>query len=372
MINAASAETLLASFADLAALLPGFQARGEKDQQRLVAAIKRWLEQCQQRWLLIFDNADDVSLIQDAVPQGGHGSILLTTRASAVGALAAPIEIEVMGFVEGTQLLLRRAQRFEGISDEEFNQAGNIVVALDHFPLALDQAGAYIEETGCGFAGYLQVYSAHRNELLARRGRTLIDYPASVMTTWSLSFQKVKAANPAAAELLCLCAFLAPDAIPEELITEGVPFLGPLLQQQVTDLFLFNEMVSELLKFSLVQRLAEARMLRIHRLVQAALMSTLDGETQRQWAKAIVLAVNQVFPRDPLDITVWPQCLRYLDQVQTSSMWIRTACVFICRGGGCPVSNRCLFDKACLLPYPPCHCTSGPSRSENNAWVPTT
>ena len=43
----------------------------------------------------------------------------------------------------------------------------------------------------------------------------------SVATTWSLSFERVRREMPCAADLLRLCAFLAPDAIPEEIITEG-------------------------------------------------------------------------------------------------------------------------------------------------------
>jgi hypothetical protein len=126
-----------------------------------------------------------------------------------------------MGLIEGTELLLRRAQRFEHAADEEINQAGNIVVVLDHFPLALDQAGAYIEETQCSFADYLALYQTHRQALLAQCGTPSTDYPHSVATTWLLSFQKVQQANPAAAELLELCSFLAPDHIPEELIRDG-------------------------------------------------------------------------------------------------------------------------------------------------------
>ena len=145
--------------------------KSETDQRKLVEAVKRWLEQCKQRWLLIFDNADEVALVRDYLPQPGNGSIVLTTRAYAVGSLATSIEVETMGFLEGTYLLLRRAQRFEHASDEEINQAGNIVVALDHFPLALDQAGAYIEETQCSFIDYLDLYRTHRRNCLPSVGR---------------------------------------------------------------------------------------------------------------------------------------------------------------------------------------------------------
>jgi hypothetical protein len=137
-VNAASEETIITSFVTIAELLPSFSAKSEADQRKLVEAVKCWLEQCNERWLLIFDNADEVTLVRDYLPKLGNGSILLTTRAHAVGSLATSVEVEMMGFLEGTQLLLRRVQRDDPAFDEEINQAGNIVVALDHFPLALD------------------------------------------------------------------------------------------------------------------------------------------------------------------------------------------------------------------------------------------
>jgi tetratricopeptide (TPR) repeat protein/nucleoside phosphorylase len=318
-INAASEETLYTDFVALAELLPAFPAQGEPDQRKLVSAIKRWLEQCQERWLLIFDNVDDIAMVREYFPQDGNGNILLTTRANAVGSLAASIEVETMGFLEGTQLLLRRAQRFEHASDEEINQVGNIVVALDHFPLALDQAGAYIEETQCSFQDYLDLYQTHRRALLARRGLISTDYPYSVATTWSLSFQKVQQACPAAAELLHLCAFLAPDRIPEELLKDGAAHWPPLLQRAVSDPFSFQQMIAELLKFSLVKRLVEDHSLSIHRLVQAVQRDQMESEMQYQWAQRMIRAVDAVFPGNPQDLASWPQCLRFLDQVQACS-----------------------------------------------------
>lgn len=156
-INAANKEVLLTDFVGLAEQLPAFSEKNETNQNKLIAAIKRWLEQCKQRWLLIFDNADEISLIRDYLPQRGNGGILLTTRDDAVGVLAIPLEVEKMGLIEGTHLLLHRTQR-EQVSDEESNEATNVVIALDCFPLALDQAGAYIDETKCRFGDYLQSY----------------------------------------------------------------------------------------------------------------------------------------------------------------------------------------------------------------------
>ena len=89
---------------------------------------------------------------------------------------------------------------------------------MDGLPLALDQAGAYIEETSCSLGDYLELFQTRQVQLLRRRGEVASDHPASVVATWSLSFEKVEQANPLASDLLRLCAFLHPDAIPEEIL----------------------------------------------------------------------------------------------------------------------------------------------------------
>ncbi|HEU5377619.1 MAG TPA: FxSxx-COOH system tetratricopeptide repeat protein [Ktedonobacteraceae bacterium] len=322
-INAANEEAIITSFLQLADLLPAFSARGETNQQQVITAIKSWLEQCPQPWLLIFDNADELALIEPYLPQQGQGSILLTTRAHAVAALASAIEVDQMSLLEGTQLLLHRSQHLNA-SDEMRNEATNIVIALDGFPLALDQAGAYIEETGCRFGDYLRLYEQHRARLLARRGKQATHYPDSVATTWDLSFREVERTHPAAAELLRLCASFSPDHIPEELITDAAAHWPPLLQQAVVDPLSFNELLEALLAFSLVKRLAEEHLVSIHRLVQAVQLDRMEPEEQRIWAQRVVRAVNALFPADPKnEITTWPQCLRYLEQVQACDRLIQ-------------------------------------------------
>ena len=93
---------------------------------------------------------------------------------------------------------------------------------MDGLPLALVQAGAYVVETGCSLSDYLDLYKTHHKELLARHSRLMLDYPETVATTWSLSFQQIEQQSSIAADLLRLCAFLAPDAIPEELLLRGI------------------------------------------------------------------------------------------------------------------------------------------------------
>jgi tetratricopeptide (TPR) repeat protein len=176
--------------------------------------------------------------------------------------------------------------------------------------LALDQAGAFIEETGCGLKDYLGIYHTQRSELLNARGGLVEDHREPVATTWSISFRNVEQKNPAAADLLRLCAFLHPDAIPEEMITEGASHLGSHLQKVTSDPLLFQRAIAELRAYSLVGRDANEKTLSIHRLVQAVIRDAMDDETRHLWAERAVQVVNEVFPE--AEFTAWPQCERYL------------------------------------------------------------
>src|SRR5207245_6839552 len=138
-------------------------------------------------------------------------------------------------------------------------------------------------------------------------------YPESVATSWSLSFERIEQKNPAAAELLRLCAFLAPDRIPEELLTEGAPYWPPVLQDAAADRFAFNDMLEALLAYSFVKRLSENRLLSIHRLVQVVEMERMTPQEQRLGGERVVLAVDTVVPGDTKDEVAYrPQCKRSL------------------------------------------------------------
>ena len=299
-MRAATSETLAADFVKLAELLD-LPEKDEQDQQRTVAAVKRWLA-ANEGWLLILDNADDLLIAQEFLPTSHKGYILFTTRAQATGAIAASVEVEQMNLQEGTLLLLRQAKLLDIDTPLEQAQyadraaAERIVREMDGLPLALVQAGAYVEETGCSLDDYLRLYATHRKDLLARRSNLLLDYPETVATTWSLSFQQVEQANPAASDLLCLCAFLAPDAIPEDLLTRGAAELGAVLGAATADPFKLNEALEVLRRYSLVRRDGSTHMLSIHRLVQTVLKESMNKETQRIWAERTVRDVNAAFP----------------------------------------------------------------------------
>jgi hypothetical protein len=216
-------------------------------QQRPVEAVIHWL-QTHSGWLLILDNADenpdeekDVEAEEKdiridrllSILEGGH--ILVTTRVQSVANLAQNFILEEMQPEEGAQLLLLRSNQQS--SPTILESAGAIVrdeaVALcnllGRLPLALEQARAYIEATGCGLAGYSQLYEESRKELLhmmIKNSRLDREYGESVATTWYISFRRVEQQFAPAAELLKLCAYFAPEAIPDALC-EGGGYLHP-------------------------------------------------------------------------------------------------------------------------------------------------
>src|SRR5258707_13472666 len=101
---------------------------------------------------------------------------------------------------------------------------------------------------------YLKAYQRRQTELLQERGKERQYHPTSVATTWSLNFEQVGQLNPVAADLLRFLAFLAPDAIPEEMIIAGASELGPQLQPLATDETRLDQPLKILHGFSLVQR----------------------------------------------------------------------------------------------------------------------
>ncbi len=316
--RADSREALISGFVAIAELLD-LPAKNFQDQNLVIAAVKHWLED-NSGWLLILDNADDLVMAREFIPTGRKGHVLLTTRAQAMGTIAQRLEIEEMQPEEGALFLLRRAKiltenaTLDAASAADRAQAEEISKELDGLPLALDQAGAYIEETACGLSDYLGLYRAHGAKLLKRRGAMVSDHQDPVATTWALSFEKVEKASPAAAELLRFCAFLSPDAIPEDLITEGAPELGPVLEPVAADPFELNTAIAEILKYSLLHRNPTAKALDIHRLVQAVLKGGMDETTQRQWAERAVRAVNSAFPN--IEFSEWARCERFLPHAQ--------------------------------------------------------
>jgi tetratricopeptide (TPR) repeat protein len=321
-VRAATELDLRTGFVEIARVL-NLPEKDAQDQDETVRAVKRWLE-AQDKWLLVLDNADDLRLARDFLPPGRKGHTLLTTRAHAVGAMDR-IEITRMEPDEGALFLVRRAKLIaddaplDAVSAPDQATAREISIELDGLPLALDQAGAFIEEMPSSPDDYLDLYRQQGAKLRAERGELASDHP-SVTVTFSLAFNQVEARNKAAADLIRVCAFLAPDAIPEEIFTAGAAELGEHLRPVASDPLEFTKAIQEAARFSLIGRNPENKSLDIHRLVQEVVKDEMDAATRRVWAERAVRVVNQAFPY--IEFANWPLCDRLLPHAKTAAQLV--------------------------------------------------
>lgn len=320
-LQADSWEILSSECATLACEL-GVADLDEHDTMRAVDTVKHWLR-THRYWLLILDNVEDLHLLSQFIPTNHQGSVLITTRVQNPEPLAQTQVLPEMSEQEGILFLLRRTKRvapnagLEQASVDHYHEARQIGKLLDGLPLALDQAGAYILETGCSFTAYGKKYEQYRAELLARRGNRFIGHKASVMTTFSLAFDRVISLNPMVADILHVCALLYNEAIPEELFEIGAPSLGPRWAQGPGE---WDLAVGMLQDYSLLQR-HRNKTLSIHRVVQAVLRESLSKQEEHTWQERIVqiLAMPEVFPYP--EFKTWDQCKRVLPHALECLHW---------------------------------------------------
>src|SRR5262249_48567942 len=170
---------------------------------------------------------------------------------------------------------------------EQWEAARAISQELGGLPLALDQAGAYIASQGCTPVEYLAVY---RN---AGRERHVFAVPdrageQDVVAVTRLVIGQVEAANGVAVDLLRLCAFLAPEAIPDAIFSAGVPALGERLGPVAADELALEAAIRAAAQHSLLQRDRATHTLTMHRVIQKVVRDELSKTERGEWAERAV------------------------------------------------------------------------------------
>jgi hypothetical protein len=246
-------------------------------------------------WLLVFDNAQDPADITGWLPGGGH--VLITSRGRKWAEIAAPVEVDVLGRPESVALL---QSRVAGLSDADADQLAD---QLGDLPLALAQAAGFMAETGMSAAQYDRLLGTQAGPVLAQGGPG--SYPRSLAAATELIADRLAEDDPAAAELANLCAFLAPEPIPEDLFTGAASALPGELAARAADPLAWAQTLARLARQSLAR--IDPRGLVMHRLTQAILRDRLPGEqaaATRQCTEAVLAAAD---PRDPANPVTWPR-----------------------------------------------------------------
>jgi tetratricopeptide (TPR) repeat protein len=222
---------------------------------RLLGALRG-----QDRWLLIFDNAEEPAALAPYLP-GGGGQVIITSRNPGWHELATPVGVDVFDRDESLTLLRRRAPQLTKA------EAERIAEALGDLPLALAQAAAHLADTATAVDDYLALLAKRTTELLAQG--TPATYPVSLAASVQIALDRLAAQSPAALQLLTLAAYLAPEPIPLTLFTTHPTHLPDRLATVAADPLAFAELTRLLRQHGLAR--VEPTALQLHRLLAAIL-----------------------------------------------------------------------------------------------------
>jgi hypothetical protein len=246
---------------------------------------------------LVFDNAGEPSDVEEWLPSG-NGHVLITSRTPGGWEyIATAVEIDVLDRAESVAILRERVAR---LSEAE---ADRLAEWLGDLPLAIAQAAGFMAGSGTTAARYLA--------LLETRTRATMeeglpgDYPLSLAVATSLSADELASRDPAAAELASLCAFLAPEPIPQDRITSAVAELLAALASCAGDPLAWGRTLTQL-GHSALARIGQDE-LQMHRLTQAILRDRLtpaQAVETRDRTEAILAASD---PDDPANSDTWPR-----------------------------------------------------------------
>lgn len=266
------------------------------------AALRRWLEQ-QSDWLLVFDNVRAPESLTEYLPRGAAGHVLITTLNPNWAVIAELIPVLPLDLDAGADFLQRRTRRAEPQS------ARYLAAELGGLPLALAQAAAYIEKQSITIADYFARYRTHKQTVLNRVRAH--DYSETVGATLEMSFNAAIKETPVAADLLRLCAFLAPDDIPLSLAAPTDGSLPGLLEA-LSEPLAVDDAAGALRGYSLVEVNREERTLSVHRLVQLVVRDQLAVEDHRRWVEAAGELVARAFPYEADELATWGPSSRLL------------------------------------------------------------
>lgn len=271
-INAKSEVALIESFNQLAKdklKIDTKDANGEeKDIRSIVEEVYKFFSNSKS--LFIFDDAEKSNYLNKFLPlhdllPGGNGPyILITSRNREWEKGIEVIDLNELKLEEAIEFVKKGLD----IEDESQNEKIKALVEkLQHFPLAIQQSIAYIEDQRVtrefDIDDYLNEYEKKTKDLLDSEVFRGIDndYAKTTFTTWKITTDEIaddKGYGELALRILNIISYLAPDKIRREV------FLG-LTGSSEEEL---KSAVRLLVKYSMVNGEQKQSVLSIHNLVQ--------------------------------------------------------------------------------------------------------
>ncbi|GAA4253302.1 FxSxx-COOH system tetratricopeptide repeat protein [Dactylosporangium darangshiense] len=262
------------------------------------------------RWLLIFDNVGEPETIREFIPQGA-GHVLLTSRNQEWTQDAQVVEINTFSRAESVTFLTRRVT---GLAVADAEAVAN---RLGDLPLAIEQAAAWLSETGMPVSRYLELLDTQPLRILDENPP--IGYDRSTAATWQLSLEQLRRQSPAAAKLLEICAFFAPEPIPTRLLYTP-RFTQPLLEfdPALHDPIRQGRLMRQIGRYALASVDTGQTIMQIHRLVQAVIQDSLSPQEREENRRHVYQVLATAERSDPDEVSSWPAYARLLPHVRGS------------------------------------------------------
>ena len=287
---------LVAGFAELAAHL----GAGDGDAVGRVHAVLARRDD----WLLVFDNVPGPGPVAGLVPPAGGGRVVITSQFGSWPGHQV-LEVPVLDLGVAARFLLDRA----GVAGAAEEEAAAVELAgeLGGLPLALEQAGAYMQASGRSVGEYLGLFRGRRAELLDRGDPA--GYDKRVATTWAVALGRAGPGRPgggccgwwpAARPRTSRCTYCSAPAGRLGTWTPGGAVLVPLLEDELAR----DEAVAGLRRFSLISA-PRGGLVSVHRLVQAITLDQLPPRAAEAWRRAAAAVIGAALSGDPED----PGCL---------------------------------------------------------------
>ncbi|GAB3481642.1 FxSxx-COOH system tetratricopeptide repeat protein [Amycolatopsis cihanbeyliensis] len=244
----------------------------------------RWLA-ANEGWLLVLDNVDDPADIRPLLARAGPGRVLITSRrATGWHGLARPLDLDVLTGDESVELLTRIAAH----GTDDLTGAEELCRELGGLPLAIEQAGAYLAQTGISPADYHRLLDRHPAVMFDEAAEGA-DARRTVARIWRVTMDKL---DPLSGKVLRVLSWFAPEDIPRWLL-DDLASEPELLRA-----------IGKLRAYSMIT--VDGELLAVHRLVQAV-TRVLDDASDMDSAKlalaALAEALGDAGHEDPAN---WP------------------------------------------------------------------
>jgi TIR domain/Tetratricopeptide repeat/NB-ARC domain len=273
------------------------------------------------RWLLVFDDAQQPEDLKSWLPGSSAGHVLITSRLKDWTEIAGTIEIGVFARTESVALLRTRV---DALTEQDANR---LAEALGDLPLGVAQAAGYLAATGMSIGEYLDLLGTRATEILGE-GRPM-SYQLPLAAVTRLAADRLGGEDPAAAELVTICAFLAPEPVPITLFTGHAEQLPDSLAAKAADPVAFGRLLSVIGRDALAR--IDSDGLQLHQLTQAILRDELTpsrSAATRACAEAVLAANHPGSAEDPANWPAWARMLPHLlsvDPAATTNAALRDA-----------------------------------------------